>query len=628
MRTFLRLLKWLGLTLVALIALSGLVYLLLPKGPRDPMTFDDPWRQPRPLFHGKDYVAVTGTPWATDAAIDVLDRGGNAFDAAVSALLMLNVTHGEAASFPGIAPLVLYDAQTGQVRSYTGAGTAPAAATIERFNTKGYKTVPNMNIWAQLIPASPDVIISLLKDYGTMSFSQLAAPAIELARQGFPIHHIMAKNLDFSLVERIGFTVLMPYNSKVYIDSQWWRPVHLKDRLTLPDLANTLADLSQAEQQVLASGGTRAEGLQAVRDYFYTGPLAQKIIQLEQDRGGLITAEDLANYSGSWETPVSGSYGGYTFYTNGTWSQGMVVPLTLQILAGIDLKSMGHNSPAYVHTVTQAIELAMADREAYMGDAQFVDVPLDTLMSASYAAQRRLQMTTRAFGQLPPPGDVNGAASNKPFAPASETPHLGVEEAWLGQARIGQDTTQLAIVDRWGNAIALTPSDFPKTPMVPGTGLNLGDRMTQFRLDPASPDALQPGKRPRVTPHALIVFKDGKFFMAYSTPGGDVQTQANIQVFLNMAVFDMDIQQAIEAPRFRTLTAPNSFAPHDAFPGVLWLESSLYDQTGPALTGLGYTLERKQDWDNDFGAVGAVVKVPGGLLGGSDPREEGWPGGR
>ena len=625
MRTLLKILKWIGIGLLALVVFFGLVYLFLPKGPRDPMAFDDPWRQPRPLFHGKDYVAVTGTPWATEAAVDVLDRGGNAFDAAVSALLMLNVTHGEAASFPGIAPLVIYDAQTGQVRSYTGAGVAPAAATIERFQAKGYKTVPNMNIWAQLVPASPDVIVSLLKDYGTMSFTELAAPAIQMARQGFPIHTIMAGNLDFSLVERIGFTVLMPYNSQVYIDSQWWRPVHQGDRLTQPDLANTLEALSNAEQQALTSGGTREEGLQAVRDYFYKGPLAQDIVKLEQDRGGLISAEDLANYTGTWETPVSGSYGDYTFYTNGTWSQGIVVPLTLQILDGIDLKSMGQNSPEYVHTVTQAIELAMADREAYIGDPKFVDVPLDRLMSKAYAAQRRALMTGRAFGQLPPPGDVSGSAA---FVPAPEPPHAGVEEAWLGDAKVGQDTTQLSIVDRWGNAIALTPSDFPKTPMVPGTGLNLGDRMTQFRLDPASPDSLQPGKRPRVTPHAMIVFKDGKFFMAYSTPGGDVQTQANVQVFLNMAVFGMDIQQAIEAPRFRSLTAPNSFSPHDAFPGTLWMEAGLYDKVGQALTGMGYTVVRKDDWDNDFGGVGAVIKQADGLLGGSDPREEGWPGGK
>ncbi len=626
MRTLLNILKWTGVGLVALIALFGLVYLVLPKGPRDPMAFDDPWRQSRPIFHGKDYVAVTGTPWATDAAVSVLDRGGNAFDAAVSALLMLNVTHGEAASFPSIAPLVIYDAQTGQVRSYTGAGVAPAAATIERFTDKGYKTVPNMNIWAQLVPASPDVIVSLLKDYGTMSFSELAAPAIQMAREGFPIHAIMAKNLSFSLVERIGFTVLMPYNSKVYIQSQWWRPVHHNDRLTVPDLANTLAALSRAEQQSLESGGTREQGLQAVRDYFYKGPLAQDIVQLQQDRGGLITAEDLANYSGYWEEPISGSYGDYTFYTNGAWTQGIVVPLTLQTLDGIDLKSMGHNSPAYVHAVTQAIELAMADREAYIGDPRFVDVPVNELMSKSYAEQRRAQMTAGAFGPLPAPGVLQSGAA--PSAPLAETPHTGVEEALLGQAKIGQDTTQLSIVDRWGNAISLTPSDFPKTPMVPGDGMTLGDRMTQFRLDPSSPDALQPGKRPRVTPHALIVFKDGKFFMAYGTPGGDVQTQANVQVFLNMAVFGMDIQQAIEAPRFRTLSEPDSFAPHDAFPGTLWMEAGLYDKAGQALSDLGYTVVRKEDWDNDFGAVGAVIQQADGLVGGSDPREEGWPGGQ
>jgi gamma-glutamyltranspeptidase/glutathione hydrolase len=199
---------------------------------------------------------------------------------------------------------------------------------------------------------------------------------------------------------------------------------------------------------------------------------------------------------------------------------------------------------------------------------------------------------------------------------------------FLSSAPLGKDTSHLAIIDRWGNSISLTPSDFPKSPMVPGTGLTLGNRMTQFYLDPNNVDALQPGKRPRVTPQAVIVFKDGKFFMSFGTPGDDMQTQALVQVFLNMQVFGMDIQKAIDAPRFRSMSMPATFAPHAAYPGTLWLETSLYNRTALDLQRRGYHLVEYPDWDNLFGAVGAVIQSNGTLIGGSDPREETWAAGK
>jgi gamma-glutamyltranspeptidase/glutathione hydrolase len=187
----------------------------------------------------------------------------------------------------------------------------------------------------------------------------------------------------------------------------------------------------------------------------------------------------------------------------------------------------------------------------------------------------------------------------------------------------GQDTSQLVVVDAQGNAVVMTPSDFPQTPMIPGTGLNLGNRMNQFRLDPNSVNALQPGKRPRITPHAVILFKDGKFHMALSTPGGDMQAQALVQVLLNMDVFGMDIEQAVSAPRFYTIASPSSFAPHESFPGHIRLESDLYAAAAEGLKALGYTPEESPKWDKDFGAVGAImIGENGRLLAGADPREE------
>jgi gamma-glutamyltranspeptidase/glutathione hydrolase len=188
---------------------------------------------------------------------------------------------------------------------------------------------------------------------------------------------------------------------------------------------------------------------------------------------------------------------------------------------------------------------------------------------------------------------------------------------------IGQDTSQLVVVDAQGNAVVITPSDFPQTPMVPGTGLNLGNRMNQFRLDPEHVGALMPGKRPRITPHAVIIFKNGEFYMALSTPGGDMQAQALVQVFLNMHVFGMDVQQAISAPRFYTIAWPSSFAPHESYPTHIRLEADLYATAAEGLKALGYTPEEDPKWDKDFGAVGAIVIGENGqLLAGADPREE------
>ena len=591
------------------------------------MPYTDRTKQPRELFVAQDYAVVTGTPWATQAALDVLERGGNACDAAVAALLMLNVTHGEAASFAGVAPTIYYNAATGEVKSYIGAGKAPMAATIEKFHEAGYEVVPDFNIWNQLVPASPDVITGLLTDCGSMSFGELAAPAIALAREGFPAHPVIVRNLDFSLIERLGFSIIMPSTAEVYLRGEWWRPIHLHDRMQFPELANSFEKLASAEAAVIQTGGTREEGIAAVRDYFYKGPIAKKIVAFHQEEGGFFTAADLADYSGGWEDPVIGHYKDYTFYSNSTWSQGIMEPLILEILEGLDLASMGHNSPQYIHTVTQAIELAMADRDTYIADPAFVNVPLDILLSADYAASQRARMTDHAFGELPAPGSIPGyGGSSEVMPPLSET---SFDISSLTDFSVGQDTSQLVVVDGQGNAVVMTPSDFPKSPMLPGTGINLGDRMTQFRLDPGHVNALEPGKRPRITPHAVIVFKDGEFFMAFSTPGGDMQAQALVQVFLNMEAFGMDLQSAISAPRFYSISAPSSFSPHEFTSAGLRLESDLYQQVAEELAALGYLPEEDPKWDKDFGAVGAIIPGPDGtLLAGSDPREETTAGGK
>ena len=628
MKKFLKVLKWIGLSLVSLVLVLAAIYLFLPKGPRESVAFDDPYHTARNAAVSDKYMASTGTPWATQAALDAMEKGGNAFDAAMSALLTLNVTFSQAASFPGVAPILIYDAQAGEVKSYIGAGKAPMNATVEYFESKGYGNVPKYKLIAQLVPASPDVLIAILKEHGTMSFSEICAPAIRIAREGFPVHYQMLDDMGLSFVERAGLSVLMPYNSQVYFKGQWWRPLYHNDRMVLDDLADTLQAMCDEEQRALAAGGSREEALEAVRDYFYKGPIAEAISAYHEENGGLITMEDLSAYSGGWEKPLSGAYGEYTIYANDTWNQGGVVPMALQILEGIDLKSMGHNSPEYVHTVIQAVELAMADREAYFGDPAFVDVPIEGLLSPEYAAARRALMTPdKAFGQTPPAGNPYEyqTAKTAMAVPACAAPAPSTDTPQDTQG-FGKDTSYICVVDQYGNAVSLTPSDFPESPMIPGTGLNLGTRMNQFYLELEHPNGLMPGKRPRITPNPSMVFKNGEFFMSFGTPGGESQTQAIIQVFLNVAVFGMDPQQAISAPRFISLNWPNSFAPHEYFPGLIELEASVYDACGERLIAMGYQVNRLEDWDNKFGAVCAIIRDPatGTLTGGADPREESW----
>ena len=555
-----------------MLLIGAVAYALLPKGPRDPMPFDDPWNQPRESVTAREFIAVAGTPWATRAMVDVLETGGNAFDAAVAGLLVLNVTFGEVASFPGIAPLLIWDAHRGMARSYVGAGTAAVRATIEEFRRRGHDVVPKYDILAQLVPASPDVIVALLRDYGARGFAEVSREAIRLAEEGFPVHWIMARNLDLSLVERIGFTLLMPYNAEVYLRGEWWRPLHHKDRFVRPHLAATLRAMGDVEQRCLERGGGRRRCLAAVHDYFYRGPIADSIVALHEAEDGLMTREDLATYAGRWETPLRGRFRGYDVLTNGPWTQGIVVPMALQILEGVPLETLRHNSAAYVHAVAQAIELAMADREAYVGDPDFVDVPLDKLLDPEHAARRRAAMTSRAFGRMPKPADL-GSDSPRPWRPP-------LAQSPAPSPSVGADTSYLAVIDGEGNSVSMTPSDFPESPMVPETGLTLGIRMTQFRLQEESPTALAPGKRPRVTPHAVMLLRDGRHVMSIGTPGGEMQTQANVQVLLNHLVFGMDIQDAIDAPRFRSLNWSNSFAPHPYEAGTLELEESLYRAVG------------------------------------------------
>ncbi|AOP36171.1 gamma-glutamyltransferase [Leptospira tipperaryensis] len=658
-----RILKYILGSFFSLIVLLSVLYFVFSR-PNEILEFDDPYQQDRPLAEGSKMMVASGHPLATKVALEILEKGGNAADAGVAALLVLNVTQGEEASFPGVAPLLYYDSKSQNVESYTGAGKAPSKATIEYFQSRGHKYIPTLKYSSQLVPASPDVIVALLKKYGTMSFSQVSAPAIKIAEEGFPVHRILMRNLNINLFKRFGFSILLPYNAEVYLDKKWWKPLYHKEKFARPALGKTLREIANVESGAIKAGLDRNKALDSVRKYFYEGPIAEKIVRAHDSNDGTMTKSDLATYSGAWEKPLQGNYGPYTIFSNQTWNQGAVVPLALQILEGIDLKSMGHNSPQYIHTVAQAIELAMADREKYFGDPAFVNVPIKGLLSKEYATERRKFLQSNAFGKTPPFGNPilyqekklsresdfhskkNSSFQDKDKISEHSSLNRNQNENnsslvlnssednrqlsfWEKTGKVGRDTTYLSIIDPKGNSLSLTPSDFPQSPMIEGD-ITLGIRMTQFRLDPNHPSALLPGKRPTITPNASMVFKDGKFFMSFGTPGGDMQTQATIQVFLNMIVFGMNPQAAVNAPRFRSLNWPDAFSPHTYYPGRLELEKEINSKHGNVLKELGYDVIGRDVWEYDFAAPCISMKDPktGKLYGGADPRKESWAEGR
>lgn len=607
-----RYLKNFLLSLVGIILLLALLFLLLPKGPQDLMPFDDPWGQERELLVAQRHAVVAGTPWAAEVALEVLETGGNAYDAAIAGLMMLYVTHGEASAFPGIAPLMLRSAVLDTIEGYIGVGIAPQAASIDYFKGKGHETIPKMDISSQLIPAGPDVIIAVLERFGTRSFGELAEPAIDKAIEGFPVHHVMQHNLKLSALERIGYSFLMPYNARVYLRGKPWKPIHKGERFQRPDLAFTLSRLVAAEVDALSQGKTRSEALQAVRATFYEGEFAEAILAHHEKQGGLFQASDLSNYKGEWETPIEGSYKNLRLHVNGTWSQGIALPMALSILAQLDLQPLEQNSANYIHHLVQAIELVMSDREAYIGDNRFVRVPVKELTSDTYGQQRAGLMTTQAYQQFPSPSQIPGY---RPFQ--METSPQGESKSRI----IGDDTSQIIVADSLGNVIAITPSDFPMTPMVPDWDITLGNRMNQFRLQEGHPAALQAGKRPRVTPQAVMIERDSSFYMAINTPGGDNQLQAILQVLLHHFVFGDDIQTAIQRPRFRTLGFPDSFAPHKMQSATLEVEENMPEETIEGLRALGYTIKIKEKWGIAAG-VGAIIQDRGQYLLGADPRAE------
>ena len=572
---------------------------------------------------GVQHMVSSGHYLATAAGFRILEQGGNATDAGVAAGIAINVTLPQWTGFGGVAPIIIHDAASGETVSISGLGRWPRAASIDYFNRQHGGELPG-GVLRTVTPAAADAWLTALRLYGTMTFEQVVTPALEIAEHGFPIpatlQSALARTGD-SLIGDSDGDGRWPSTAAVFFPGG--RRPDVGDILVQKDLARTFRRLIEVERDHAGQG--REAALQAARDFFYKGEIAEEMVSFIQEQGGLLAMEDLAAFSVGVDTPPSIDYKGIQVYACGPWCQGPVNLQTLQILEGLDLKGMGHNSTAYAHTVLEALKLAFSDRESYIGDPDFVDVPMDGLLSKSYAAERRETIDPeRATSAMPIPGD--------PW------PHMGMPASNGHRKRpdavaggLPADTSYACVIDRWGNAFSATPSDSLGTsPIVPGLGFIVSSRGSQTWLDPEHPSALAPGKRPRLTPNPALAMRNGKPLMPFGTPGGDVQPQSMVQLFLNVVEFGMDVQQAVEAPRFSTWSFPNSFWPHAYHPGLVGIEGRVDSQVIGELSRMGHRVETWDDFTPRMGCLCAVKadQERGGLSAGADPRRDGYAMGR
>jgi gamma-glutamyltranspeptidase / glutathione hydrolase len=363
------------------------------------------------------------------------------------------------------------------------------------------------------------------------------------------------------------------------------------------DLGQTFRHMVEAERQ--AAGDGRKAGVEAARHEFYDGEIGGEIASFITSQGGFISKDDLANFRSDIETPVSINYRGIDVYTGGPWCQGPVNLQVLKILEGYDLNELGHNSADYLSVLVQALDLAFSDREAYYGDPKFVTVPLNELLSDDYAATQRSRIDPNGtFDEMPAAGNVRGASGVLGGSGPIGGPNTPIEP----------DTSYVCVVDAEGNAFSATPSDSVSgTPIIPGLGLIASGRGNQSRVDRNHAASLQPGKRPRLTPNPAIAFKNGQLYMPFGTPGGDMQPQSMVQVFVNIVDFGMNPQQAVEEPRIGTFNHPDSFAPHSYFPGLRKIETRIPEAVITELEARGHRIERWPEWTRSTGNVCTIV---------------------
>ena len=568
----------------------------------------------RPQLAGT-FGMVASTHWLASAAgMAVLEQGGNAFDAAVAAGLVLQVVEPHMSGPAGEVPVIGFDARDGEVFVLNGQGPAPGAATIEAFGELGLDLVPGNGLLAACVPAAFGTWMLLLAAHGSLPLREVMRYAIGYARDGYPV----VPGISSAIGSVAGvFTEHWPSSAEIYLSGGVPAP---GSRFANPVLAGTYQRiLDEAE----AAGGGREIQIEAARRAFYEGFVAEAIgsyltrAQVMDGTGdrhaGLLTAADLAAWRAGTEAPASAGYAGLTVCKTGPWGQGPVFLQQLLLLAGLGLGEMAPGSVDQIHTVVECAKLAFADREAWYGDPEFADVPLADLLSPQYAAQRRALVGQTASADLRP-GSPGGRQPVLPdFATAPR--HGAAAGAWAGEPTLAHsgDTCHLDVADRFGNLVAATPSGgwLHSSPVIPGLGFCLGTRAQMFTLTPGLPNSLAPGKRPRTTLSPSLALRGGEPYLAFGTPGGDQQDQWPLSFFLNHVQFGMNLQEAIDAPAFDTRHFPSSFWPRESFPRAVDME----DRAGPGviegLRARGHEVTVSAPWS--LGRVSAVAR-DGGML--------------
>ena len=545
----------------------------------------------RPIVRGTRGCVASSNYMATAAGFEILLAGGNAFDAAIATGLALHVVEPHMNSIGGEAPALVYSARHKKVLAVSGQGTAPRAATLQFFRDRRIKLVPGDGFLPVTVPASFDLWITLLAKFGTMSLRQVIAPAIRLAEHGFPMYPNLERNLR---AHAARFLNEWPTTSRIFLPNG--RIPATGQILVQKELAQTFRKLVAAEKR---AGTDRLEGLTAARAYFYSGPIARKIVEFAShtpvmDASGqrhtcLIALDDFSGYVSRIEDTVSAEFRGLRVHKCGPWSQGPVFLQQLRLVEGYNLRRMGHNSPDYIHLITEASKLAFADREKFYGDPLFTHIPMDALLSREYAKKRRkLINMKKASLEMTPGTTVNPA------------------HRLLRSTNIRGDTTHLDVADAEGNMVSVTPSGgwIWSSPVIEGLGFPLGTRGQMFSLDESHPNSLAPRKRPRTTLSPTLVTVDNKPLMAFGTPGGDQQDQWTLQFFLNFVEFGMNLQASIDAPTFHNSHFPSSFYPREAHPGRLHLEGRIPSEVRDQLKRRGHRIVLEDDWVN--GRVTAI----------------------
>ena len=573
------------------------------------------------------FGVVTSTHWLASATgMAILEKGGNAFDAAVATGFALQVVEPHLCGPAGEVPIIFSTAGADAVKVICGQGTAPAAATVAAYRDQGLDLVPGSGLLAAVVPGAFDAWMLLLRDYGTMRLADVLEPAIAFAEGGYPL----VPNISNTIAE-VGelFHQEWPTSAAIYLKG---------GDVPAPGSLFRNSDLAATYRRIAdeAKGGDRVAEIEAARRVWSEGFIADAIDRFCRDteamdvsgerHRGLLTGADMADWRATYEDPLTYDYHGYTVCKTGPWGQGPVCLQQLALLKGFDLGSLDAENPDFVHLVTECAKLAFADREAFYGDPDFVNVPTDTLLGDAYNDARRKLVTEDASMEIRP-GEIAGHGCKVVVREKGTTESLGAlgggeptVKRFDEASEVRGDTVHFDIIDRHGNMVSATPSGgwLQSSPVVEGLGFCLTSRAQMFWLEDGLPASLEPGKRPRTTLTPSLALRDGEPYMVFGTPGGDQQDQWCTHLFLRHVHFDMNLQEAIDAPGFQTEHFPGSFYPRECDLGHLAVEGRFPAATVKALEGSGHRVVVDEDWS--LGRMTAAAKDGPVLKAGANPR--------